>query len=1263
MFISALRTVAAMFSAEFNPPGRKPATHRVFLRHGLLGATVALLWAAPHGCLASISVGPSGQAAYAMPIAVPPGIAGMAPNLSLSYSDGGINGPVGVGWSVQGISSITRCGATRVTDGQARTVIFDGADKLCLDGQRLIQTDENGNPSAATNAKGIAVQPQRDDARGLPADAYREYRTEKDTFARIRAYGNSSGSDPASGPAYFKVWTKSGQVYEYGCSPADGCNSNDADAVNARITRHDLKSTTPEAEGSMVMVWAVRRIVDTFGNYIDFKYSKSKTAWGSGPSGASLGREWNIAEILYTGKLNGDAPRNRVVFNYAPPAGSPQTMRPDPAEAYQLGGKNVSTQRLHSIETYINAPASASQGVLVKRYSLIYEQAPFTGRSRVVAVRECAGPGPTVTKCLPPTKFTYTNAAEPLFVANSAFGSGPVADLLMLDISSGGFGLISGDFNGDGRTDLLRWSNTPAQNMLFFSAGGGQFTLETTKFNLTSDNLFKSDGCLSSMVADFNGDGLSDILRITKSGCTPIANTLFLSLGDGAFQAVPVLQGINLQQTESRSTSQSNVPCREGRSAAVPLINSVPPVTVDRFGPTPATRSAAAPPPVASRPWDGEFCYVINRTIGHRFYVLDVNGDGILDIVNTVLVPYSWNSGSSEEPPTEHQLCLGALGWTGPCTKVFLGTASGNFTPPLSSLPVSSHSLYSPPPKPLRGTNPYWKHPDQADLDGDGLQDILSQATGRWRSLGNGDFASAELQDESQVCGLTVDFNGDGRADCLLPNASPAMQKLTLSYGAMSSGPLAQFNLFGPSDNLYAEDGQQQQTVGVAIEDFDGDGRQDILRWGPSPGSDNGLYLSRGDGSFSGRVGAGLTAVPEPLQAGDGRTSFLLGDFLGTGSVQILHMTDGAGAQGRPAAGSSPSRPVLDDPEGPGQPLARRNQLYYRMAGGPPVDAIESITSPTGLKTSVVARKSLPNSPEPGASSTNPAWYASERVLPISLPPYDPQGQPPPSAVVEIRPPMHVITALTHQTGVGDVTTEYFYKGMKVDRGGRGMLGFRETRQQSRAPNGELITTATEYVQAHPYTGVAAVSKTHLGSLNLSGRLLSRTTNSYCDKTSAGTPTLITAGGTAPTPCANPGKVQRPYVYETLEEGWDLNTLDLALPTVRTTNTYNSAGDPLSINVVTSGTALGLTAPQVFTKLTTNTYKPDDTAGDKWILGRLERASVTNTVPNSLPNLNVAVGNLHDANANARVGTGPPPVPAPLPPAVLNVILQLLLDD
>src|SRR5689334_6647788 len=88
-----------------------------------------------------VSIGAGGTPSYTSPIPVPPGIAGMAPKLALSYGGGGINGPVGYGWSIQGFSTITRCAASIAIDGNKSGVTFGPNDKLCLDGQRLIQTD------------------------------------------------------------------------------------------------------------------------------------------------------------------------------------------------------------------------------------------------------------------------------------------------------------------------------------------------------------------------------------------------------------------------------------------------------------------------------------------------------------------------------------------------------------------------------------------------------------------------------------------------------------------------------------------------------------------------------------------------------------------------------------------------------------------------------------------------------------------------------------------------------------------------------------------------------------------------------------------------------------------------------------------------------------------------------------------------------------------------------------------------------------------
>lgn len=128
-----------------------------------------------------VSVSSSGTPSFALPIAIPPGIAGMTPNLSLLYSASSVNGPVGYGWTLQGVSMITRCPGNKKVDGKIIPVKYAADDKLCLDGQRLIQTDAGGNP--------LGLQ-QGDSLGGT--GMVREYRTDKDIYARIRAYVYSS---------------------------------------------------------------------------------------------------------------------------------------------------------------------------------------------------------------------------------------------------------------------------------------------------------------------------------------------------------------------------------------------------------------------------------------------------------------------------------------------------------------------------------------------------------------------------------------------------------------------------------------------------------------------------------------------------------------------------------------------------------------------------------------------------------------------------------------------------------------------------------------------------------------------------------------------------------------------------------------------------------------------------------------------------------------------------------------------------------------
>jgi hypothetical protein len=114
---------------------------------------------------------------------VPDGRGRLEPQLALSYNSRSGNGPLGVGWSVSGLSSITPCSRNLAQDGRVEEPSFNAPDAYCLDGQRL-------RPASLTPA------------------AEREFRTEKETFSRIIAYSTALPNGGYLQPDSFKVWTK-----------------------------------------------------------------------------------------------------------------------------------------------------------------------------------------------------------------------------------------------------------------------------------------------------------------------------------------------------------------------------------------------------------------------------------------------------------------------------------------------------------------------------------------------------------------------------------------------------------------------------------------------------------------------------------------------------------------------------------------------------------------------------------------------------------------------------------------------------------------------------------------------------------------------------------------------------------------------------------------------------------------------------------------------------------------------------------------------
>ncbi|TXK77939.1 hypothetical protein FU839_17740, partial [Rheinheimera tangshanensis] len=129
-----------------------------------------------------------GQASYQLGVPLPPGRAGMQPQISINYQSQQSNGVVGVGFSLAGSEAISRCAATVAQDGFVANVNYEATDRLCLNGQRLVAV------SGRYGATGT------------------QYRTEIDQFVLVKQLGGNLEQSSV----YFEVSYPNGRTAYFG---------------------------------------------------------------------------------------------------------------------------------------------------------------------------------------------------------------------------------------------------------------------------------------------------------------------------------------------------------------------------------------------------------------------------------------------------------------------------------------------------------------------------------------------------------------------------------------------------------------------------------------------------------------------------------------------------------------------------------------------------------------------------------------------------------------------------------------------------------------------------------------------------------------------------------------------------------------------------------------------------------------------------------------------------------------------------------------
>lgn len=447
----------------------------------------------------SFSVTDGGAATYTIPISISPGTGGVEPKLSLAYNSQGGNGLMGLGWSLQGLSTISRSTKTLAQDGEIKGIDLTGNDTYSLDGERLIATQ------------------------GIYGGHETEYRSEQNAFLRLKSYGNVNGS-----PEKWKAWTKSGLVMEFGFTE------------NSKI----------EAQGCPeILFWVVNRVEDTKGNYYTVIYHED-----------NVKGEYYPIRIDYTGNQNtGLMPYNSVEFTYqnrsdnAPQYMSGVQLKTDMILEqitakhtnltfrtyhfnYQTGNYN-STSLLTSIQecTGNNTCFEPTSFNWMMESPLAFSPVnnggnvltDLTGENRLIYPGDWNADG--MTDLLIHDAQTGWNKWFKNSKNFQLTDSTKTAVLSNAETKEGIF--FPGDYNADGYTDMMWFHPTNRSNKWYINQSNQDFS--ALSFN-TQDNLIPIGQIPEESelhFSDFNGDGLTDVLVYKKSNGY---NRFFLSQLDDA---------------------------------------------------------------------------------------------------------------------------------------------------------------------------------------------------------------------------------------------------------------------------------------------------------------------------------------------------------------------------------------------------------------------------------------------------------------------------------------------------------------------------------------------------------------------------------------------------------------------------------------------------------------------------------------------------------------------------------------------------------
>jgi RHS repeat-associated protein len=439
-----------------------------------------------------LSVSLTGGATYSVPIAVPPGINGVVPQISLAYNSQGGNGMAGYGWNISGVSAITRIPSTKFHDGTIDPVDFDALDRFAFDGQRLILK------SGTYGGNGTV------------------YETENFSNIKITSYGvHPSGAN--YGPEYFTVEYPDGSIAYY------GQNQNQRSVMEWGIT------LWKNPQGVQI-VYEYKQpgntlIIDNiyYGgiageasiNKIHFEYKSRSRSEQAYVGGLSIVNSTILSEINVTGK-DGVGFRNYVLGHDMASLGYDRLK--SVTEKSGVGGKSYNPTTFEYGTEYNGISSNSSNPKIITNLSLgsmnsqnsASVSGDFDGDAKMDFLLY-----PT-TGSLAKTKFwLFTNIANNTLSTSSEISCGNFEEIF----PSTALTIDKKVNTSQGITVVQLATDSRAVNFNTYFAVSGSAYLQHTKqvtFTAIGDCYGDQPKFKKYLSGDFNGDGLTDVIAIDK---------------------------------------------------------------------------------------------------------------------------------------------------------------------------------------------------------------------------------------------------------------------------------------------------------------------------------------------------------------------------------------------------------------------------------------------------------------------------------------------------------------------------------------------------------------------------------------------------------------------------------------------------------------------------------------------------------------------------------------------------------------------------